>query len=250
VAGSCEHGNEASGSIKGGEFLDYLSDYQFLRKDCVKCSYLVWWYRDTNRGWVTTFYPQYSSTVYHCSLQFQYSAALRRDMIPQSCESVHRLLSLKCHLEITLPSSDNRTFCGIHRIYCYALCWKAVWRRSVEWDLPVLGEWRYSSTRALTSAQDGSEWSASHPSRFSPKERSPGTHWIGGWVGPRAVLDAVVKRKIPSPRREAKPRTPVVQPVVQRYTDWDITALTSVTIKGEKLELLTVWSMLDCVRQF
>jgi hypothetical protein len=27
VAGSCEHGNETSGFIKGGEFLDYLSDY-------------------------------------------------------------------------------------------------------------------------------------------------------------------------------------------------------------------------------
>jgi hypothetical protein len=26
VAGSCEHGNESSGSVKGGEFLDYLSD--------------------------------------------------------------------------------------------------------------------------------------------------------------------------------------------------------------------------------
>jgi hypothetical protein len=25
VAGSCEHGNEHSGSIKFGEFLDYLS---------------------------------------------------------------------------------------------------------------------------------------------------------------------------------------------------------------------------------
>jgi hypothetical protein len=51
-------------------------------------------------------------------------------------------------------------------------------------------------------------------------ERDPGTHWIGGWVGPRAVLDAVVvKRKIPSPRRESNPRTPIVQPVAQRYTD-------------------------------
>jgi hypothetical protein len=27
VAGSCEHGNEPSGSIKGKEFLDQLSDY-------------------------------------------------------------------------------------------------------------------------------------------------------------------------------------------------------------------------------
>jgi hypothetical protein len=35
-------------------------------------------------------------------------------------------------------------------------------------------------------------------------------------VGPRAVLDAVVKRKIPSPRRELNPRTPIVQPVAQR----------------------------------
>jgi hypothetical protein len=30
-------------------------------------------------------------------------------------------------------------------------------------------------------------------------------------VGPRAVLDAMVKRKIPSPRREWNPRTPIVQ---------------------------------------
>jgi hypothetical protein len=37
-------------------------------------------------------------------------------------------------------------------------------------------------------------------------------------VGPRAVLDVVVRRKIPSPRRESNPRTPIVQPVVQRYT--------------------------------
>jgi hypothetical protein len=44
-------------------------------------------------------------------------------------------------------------------------------------------------------------------------------------VGPRAVLDAVVNRKIPSPRRESNSRTPIVQPVAQRYTDWAITAL-------------------------
>jgi hypothetical protein len=43
--------------------------------------------------------------------------------------------------------------------------------------------------------------------------------WIGGWVGPRAGLNAVVKRKIPSPRRESNPRTSIVQPISQRYTD-------------------------------
>jgi hypothetical protein len=52
------------------------------------------------------------------------------------------------------------------------------------------------------------EWSASHPGHFTPREGGPGTHWIGGWVGPRAVLDAVVKRKIPSPagNRTLEPR--------------------------------------------
>jgi hypothetical protein len=33
VAGSCEHGDEPSDSIKGGEFLGQLSDYQLLKKD-------------------------------------------------------------------------------------------------------------------------------------------------------------------------------------------------------------------------
>jgi hypothetical protein len=30
----CEHGNEPAGSIKCGEFLDRLRDYQFLDKAC------------------------------------------------------------------------------------------------------------------------------------------------------------------------------------------------------------------------
>jgi hypothetical protein len=38
-------------------------------------------------------------------------------------------------------------------------------------------------------------------------------------VGPRDVLDAMVKRKILSLRRESKPIIPNVQPVAQRYTD-------------------------------
>jgi hypothetical protein len=75
-----------------------------------------------------------------------------------------------------------------------------------------------SSTHSLTSALDGGEWSNSRPGRFTPKERAAGTHWTGGWVDHRAVLYAV-KRKIPSPRRESNPRTPIVQLVAQRYTD-------------------------------
>jgi hypothetical protein len=38
--------------------------------------------------------------------------------------------------------------------------------------------------------------SASGPDRFTPGERAPGTHLIGGWVGPRSGLDVVEKRNI------------------------------------------------------
>jgi hypothetical protein len=58
---------------------------------------------------------------------------------------------------------------------------------------------------SLTSALYGGVWSASRTGRFILRERAPVTHCIRDWVGPRAVLDAVVKRKIP--------RTSIVQPV-------------------------------------
>jgi hypothetical protein len=54
------------------------------------------------------------------------------------------------------------------------------------------------------------------PQPLYPQGKCP---WIGGWVGPRAVLDAVVKRKISSPLRKSNPRTPIVQPIALRYTD-------------------------------
>jgi hypothetical protein len=37
--------------------------------------------------------------------------------------------------------------------------------------------------------------------------RAPGTHWIGGWVGPRAGLDTMARRKIPSLYRDSKSRS-------------------------------------------
>jgi hypothetical protein len=55
---------------------------------------------------------------------------------------------------------------------------------------------------SLTLALDGSKWSASHPGHFTPRERAPGTHWIRDYVGPRAILDVMMKRKIPSPCQE------------------------------------------------
>jgi hypothetical protein len=50
-----------------------------------------------------------------------------------------------------------------------------------------------------TLVLDGHEWSASRPSHFAPGEIAHGTHWIGGWVGPRASQNAVEKRKMFEP---------------------------------------------------
>jgi hypothetical protein len=38
----------------------------------------------------------------------------------------------------------------------------------------------------LTLVLDGGEWLASQPGRFTPKERTPGTHCKGGWMGPES----------------------------------------------------------------
>jgi hypothetical protein len=53
------------------------------------------------------------------------------------------------------------------------------------------------------------EWLASRLCRFNLEERALSTHWIGGWVGPRAGLYAVEKRKVLS----AGNLTGTVQPV-------------------------------------
>jgi hypothetical protein len=58
----------------------------------------------------------------------------------------------------------------------------------------------------------------------TPAALLPDTHWIGGWVGPRAGMDTV-SWKIPSPRRDSNLEHPIVKAVVIRYTDWAIAAL-------------------------
>jgi hypothetical protein len=59
----------------------------------------------------------------------------------------------------------------------------------------------------LTSALNGGEQSGSRPGRFAPRERAPGTHWIGGWVGPKTVLKAVSKRKIKTSEESSTKKT-------------------------------------------
>jgi hypothetical protein len=46
----------------------------------------------------------------------------------------------------------------------------------------------------LTSALVGGEWSASYPGHFTPD-----THWTRGWVGSRAEVDKMEKRKFLTP---------------------------------------------------
>jgi hypothetical protein len=77
--------------------------------------------------------------------------------------------------------------------------------------------------RIFTSSLDGVESSALHPNHFTPRGRAPSTHWIGGWVGPRAGLDAVVKWLIRSPCRDSThpPRSSCPKPsdIPLRYPD-------------------------------
>jgi hypothetical protein len=61
-------------------------------------------------------------------------------------------------------------------------------------QLRNIGEWRYSST-IIDPGTDGDEWSASRLGRHSTREK-PGTYWIGGWVGPKAGLEAEMFHKI------------------------------------------------------
>jgi hypothetical protein len=77
-------------------------------------------------------------------------------------------------------------------------------------------EWRYISTHFSTSALDGVEWLASIHRRFTPRKRASSTHWIGGWVGPRAVLDAAAERKTHSPPgvEPQNPEHPVRSPAL------------------------------------
>jgi hypothetical protein len=90
-----------------------------------------------------------------------------------------------------------------------------------------MGECMYRSTLSWPRHQDAGEWSASRSGRFTPEEKSPGTHWTGGWVDPRAGLDDV--EKIPDPTGARTRTSRVVQPVASRYADYTILAPTVVS---------------------
>jgi hypothetical protein len=74
------------------------------------------------------------------------------------------------------------------------------------------------------------------PTALPPRERALGTNWIGGWVGSKAGLDT---RKIPSSRWDSSRDYPNVQPVVSRYTDWAIPAL---SMQEDMFKLLSIFN--------
>jgi hypothetical protein len=53
------------------------------------------------------------------------------------------------------------------------------------------------------------------PRPLYPRGKIPGTHWIRGWVGSRAGLDAVVRRRNSIPWWESNPSHPA-----SPYSDW------------------------------
>ena len=65
----------------------------------------------------------------------------------------------------------------------------------------------------MTTALEGVSGQQHAPAALYPRGR-PGTHFTGGWVGPRTCLDGR-KNLVPTGIRS---RT--VQPVVSRYNDW------------------------------
>jgi hypothetical protein len=78
----------------------------------------------------------------------------------------------------------------------------------------------------MTTALEGVRGQRHAPAALYPRER-PGTHCIGGLVGPRAGLDRCGKSR-PPPGFDRR----TVQPVASRYTDY--ANLPTDDLKGEQ----------------
>jgi hypothetical protein len=72
----------------------------------------------------------------------------------------------------------------------------------------------------LTSEIAGGQWSTSRPGSSNPGEGAPDTHWIGGWVDPRAGLDNEKAKFLTLP--DSNSDSSVIQPVTSPYTHYTI----------------------------
>jgi hypothetical protein len=103
-----------------------------------------------------------------------------------------------------------------------------------------MGPWSYSST-ILNLALDGGELSALRFSRFTSGEPALGIHCIGGWVGPRAGLSIMEKRKISCTCQKSNPR------FLGRTAHSLVTAPTEISRLSTYTKLVTVNWMALCV---
>jgi hypothetical protein len=102
---------------------------------------------------------------------------------------------------------------GVKVLACYEMLHRY---KSKAVPLPscrLQGGEEYSAYSFLTSALDEGEWSASRPDITPPPpERTPGAHWIGGWLGLRAGLDTDARGEIFA---SASDGNPVVHSVIR-----------------------------------
>jgi hypothetical protein len=86
-----------------------------------------------------------------------------------------------------------------------------------------MGEWKYSST--ILDLGVRWRWVASFTALpCYPWETAPGTHWTGGWMGPRAGVDIMEKRRVSFPYWESDSGSLVVQTSAKLFTDWAVQA--------------------------
>jgi hypothetical protein len=110
------------------------------------------------------------------------------------------ILNPICELQLMLCCYTN------HSHICFSLLSKAV---PSTCHGGACSEERYSSYSFSNLALD--EVSGKHhvPAVLYPQERSPSTHWIGGWVGLRASLDTWARMRILYPCQGLNPGCPV-----------------------------------------
>jgi hypothetical protein len=120
----------------------------------------------------TTLYPQEDSWC---------SSLLEAESTPRAIVRLEGLGQLKNLMTLSGIEGKYKKLKLFLSLICYALCHEDICG-SVGIAPPF-----------LNSVLDGGEYSASRPSLFTPGETDTGTHWIGGWVGPRVGLEAVDK---------------------------------------------------------
>jgi hypothetical protein len=115
--------------------------------------------------------------------------------------------------------SQSTTQLHFYSIYCgYILrsvalnITKAVnWSKDVQ--LPPCRRQGGEEIQLLPILDIGTKWgwvvSVTPQLRFTPREMTPGTHWIGDWVGLRAGLDTAARGKILFLFRGSNPGSPV-----------------------------------------